>query len=238
VSTALDVRGLNAGYGPVEVLHDVSLRVACGERIGLVGLNGHGKSTLLRSIVGLAGWRKGVVEVLGRDVSGMRPHKLVRAGVGLAPQADSLFPGMSVRENLDSAAVGRRLWKSRAKRRERVLEIFPSLANHLDQAAGTLSGGERRMVSVGRCLMADSRLYLIDEPSLGLAPGLAARLLDVLATLDVSDGALVVAEQNVVLLEGRVDRILRLHGGRIEEHDPAIEPITPPDQGGRAWTSP
>jgi branched-chain amino acid transport system ATP-binding protein len=238
VTNALEVRSLSAGYGPVEVLHDVTLSVASGERVGLVGLNGHGKSTLLRALMGLVGWRRGSIGMLGRETSGMRAHQLVRAGVGLAPQADSLFPGMTVRENLDSAAVGRRLWKTRAERRARVLEVFPALEKHLDQAAGTLSGGERRMVSVGRCLMAETRLYLIDEPSLGLAPGLANRLLDVLCALEVEDGALVVAEQNVALLEGRVDRILRVHGGRLEPVDTANGDRTAATNEGQGpWTS-
>lgn len=215
MTAALEVRRLSAGYGPVRVLHDVDLSVARGERIGLLGLNGHGKTTLLRAVVGLVGWRRGEIELHGRAVMKSRTHELARTGVVMIPQGDALFPGLTVRENLDAGAFPPNAWKLRRKRRQAVLDLFPRLGKRLDQPVGTLSGGERRMVSIGRGLMADADVYLIDEPSLGLAPGLVAALMEALFTVPVDTGAMVIAEQNRTLIEGRVDRIVRIHGGEI-----------------------
>jgi branched-chain amino acid transport system ATP-binding protein len=214
MTLALEIRGLSAGYGPLRVLHDVDLEVVAGERVGLVGLNGHGKTTLLRSIVGLVDWRRGEIELDGRSVMRTATHRLARAGVAMIPQGDALFPGLSVRDNLDSGAYAAG-WRERRKRRDRVLQLFPRLAERLSQPAGTLSGGERRMCSLGRGLMTDARVYLIDEPSLGLAPGVAAGLYATLRELDLQGGTLLLAEQNQALLEGWIDRIVRLHGGEI-----------------------
>lgn len=213
-ATAVELRGLSAGYGPVHVLQDVDLTIAAGERVGLCGLNGHGKTTLLRSIVGLVGWRRGAIEIHGSSVMRRPTHELARSGVVMIPQGDALFPGLTVRENLDAGAFSRRAWRVRRQRREMVLELFPKLGFRLSQPVGTLSGGERRMVSVGRGLMADGDVYLIDEPSLGLAPGIAATLVETLLGFDLGGGALLLAEQNMRLIEGRIDRVVHIHGGR------------------------
>ena len=223
---ALELKEVSAGYGPLRVLHDVSLSISTGERVGLVGLNGHGKTTLMRAIVGLTDSREGEVCIRGVPTTGMRPHQLAGAGVVMVPQGDALFMGLSVRENLDSGTCASRAWRDRGARRERVLTLFPRLRERLHHPAATLSGGERRMLSVGRGLMMDAAIYLIDEPSLGLAPGIALSLLDTLSRLPLEDGALLLAEQNATLLEGRTDRILRLHGGELV--DPSEE---------RPWTS-
>jgi branched-chain amino acid transport system ATP-binding protein len=214
MTNVLEVRGLSAGYGPLRVLHDVDLAVALGERVGLVGLNGHGKTTLLRSVMGLVDWRRGEIELDGKSILRTPAHKLARAGVVYVPQGDALFPGLSVRDNLDSGAFAAG-WRERRKRRDRVLQLFPRLADRLSQSAGTLSGGERRMCSLGRGLMTDARMYLIDEPSLGLAPGIAAGLYSTLRELDLGGGTLILAEQNQTLLEGWIDRIVLVHGGKI-----------------------
>jgi branched-chain amino acid transport system ATP-binding protein len=221
VSAALDVRRLSAGYGPVRVLHDVDLQVALGERLGLLGLNGHGKTTLLRAIVGLVGWRRGEIALHGRPVMKEPTHSLARAGVVMIPQGDALFQGLTVRENLDAGAFPAKAWKARRGRRQLVLELFPRLAQRLDQTVGTLSGGERRMVSIGRGLMADADVYLIDEPSLGLAPGIVSALMESLFSVPVDAGAMIIAEQNRTLIEGRVDRLVHLHGGQIVRVEPA-----------------
>jgi len=215
MTAALAMRGLSAGYGPVRVLHDVNLEVGLGQRVGLLGLNGHGKTTLLRAIVGLVGWRQGEIEVHGRPVMKSRTHDLVRSGVVMIPQGDALFPGLSVRDNLDAGAFPPKAWRRRRARREFVIDLFPRLGDRLKQPVGTLSGGERRMVSIGRGLMNEADLYLIDEPSLGLAPGIVSGLMDSLFSVPVERGALVVAEQNRSLIEGRVDTIVHVHGGQI-----------------------
>ncbi|MGA0010417.1 MAG: ABC transporter ATP-binding protein [Candidatus Nanopelagicales bacterium] len=219
----LELQGVSAGYGPVRVLHDLDLSVNAGERVGLVGLNGHGKTTLLNTIVGLTGWQDGSIIFKGEQIGGRRTHgvgrttpHIVRKGIALAPQGDAIFPGLSVRENLDSGAYSGATWRSRKRRREKVLEVFPPLAKLQRQSAGTLSGGERRMVSVGRALMADAWLYLVDEPSLGLAPKISVNLVAALCEIDLGDGAMIIAEQNVPLLEGRVDRVLGMHAGELK----------------------
>lgn len=220
MSAALELRGLSAGYGPVRVLHDVDLSVGPGERVGLLGLNGHGKTTLLRAIVGLVGWRRGEIEVHGRSVIKSPTHSLARAGVVMIPQGDALFPGLTVRENLDSGSFPAKAWRTRNERRDMVLALFPRLASRLNQPVGTLSGGERRMVSLGRGLMADADVYLIDEPSLGLAPGIVSALIEALFSVDLEGGAMILAEQNRALIEGRVDRLVHIHGGQVVEHEP------------------
>jgi branched-chain amino acid transport system ATP-binding protein len=214
VIPALEVSKLVAGYGPLRVLHDVDLSIAPGERVGLVGLNGHGKTTLLRSIMSLVDWKRGEIALDGRSIMHTPTHRLARAGIVMMPQGDELFPGLTVRDNLDSGAFAGG-WRERARRRERVLKTFPPLAERMKQVAGTLSGGERRMLSVGRGLMADARVYLVDEPSLGLAPGIGTSLVRTLMELDLEGGALVLAEQNQALIEGKLDRIVRIHGGEI-----------------------
>ena len=215
MTAVLELSDLSAGYGPMQVVHDVNLAIAPGTRVGLVGLNGHGKTTLLRSVVGLVDWMRGRIELRGNPIGGLAPHRIARKGLILIPQGDSLFPGLPVRDNLDSGAYLSKSWGRRAERRAKVLELFPQLRPRLDQLAGTLSGGERRMVAIGRGLMAEADVYLVDEPSLGLAPGLAAKMIDALLSLELDGGAMLLAEQNRALIEARVDRIVRIHGGRI-----------------------
>jgi branched-chain amino acid transport system ATP-binding protein len=224
VSKLLEIRELSAGYGQMQILHEVEMTVDTNERVGLLGLNGHGKTTLLRAIAGLADWREGSIELRGKSIMRLQTHDLVRAGVVLIPQGDALFPGLTVRENLDSGAYLPRSWRQRKKLRERVLELFPQLADRLGQVAATLSGGERRMVAIGRGLMTQGSFYLIDEPSLGLAPGAAKRILDALLSLDLEQGGMLLAEQNSALLEGRIDRTLWLHGGRVSAVESGSRP--------------
>lgn len=219
----LELKGVSAGYGPMRVLHDLDLSIEPGERVGLVGLNGHGKTTLLSTVVGLTGWQDGSIEFEGVQIGGRRTHgvgrrtpSIVRRGIALAPQGDAIFPGLSVKDNLDSGAYTGSSWRTRRRRRDHVLDVFPPLAKLLGQTAGTLSGGERRMVSVGRALMSDSKLYLVDEPSLGLAPKISLGLVAALCDIDIGDGAMIIAEQNLPLLEGRVDRVLGMHAGELK----------------------
>jgi branched-chain amino acid transport system ATP-binding protein len=215
---------VSSGYGTMRVIHGLNFSIEPGERIGLVGLNGHGKTTLISTIVGMTGWQDGSIEFMGQQIGGRRSHgvgrntpKIVRSGIAIAPQGDAIFPGLSVEENLDSGAYTDGAWKTRKQRRDAVLEVFPPLRSRLKQSAGTLSGGERRMVSVGRALMADAKLYLVDEPSLGLAPKISIGLVAALCEIDLGDGAMLIAEQNLPLLTGKCDRILGMHAGELKE---------------------
>jgi len=220
----LHMQEVSSGYGTMRVIHGLNFSIEPGERIGLVGLNGHGKTTLISTIVGMTGWQDGSIEFMGQQIGGRRSHgvgrntpKIVRSGIAIAPQGDAIFPGLSVEENLDSGAYADGAWKTRKRRRDAVLEVFPPLRSRLKQSAGTLSGGERRMVSVGRALMADAKLYLVDEPSLGLAPKISIGLVAALCEIDLGDGAMLIAEQNLPLLSGKCDRILGMHAGELKE---------------------
>lgn len=217
----LEISKLSAGYGPLRVLHEIDMSVKEGERIGLVGLNGHGKTTLIRALTHMSGWQQGSILLDGKEIggarslgAGRRTPALVRAGIGVAPQGDAIFPGLSVRKHLECGAFSRTSWRERRQRIERIFDIFPPLRQLEHALVGKLSGGERRMVSIGRMLMTEARLYLIDEPSLGLAPKISHRVMEALWDLDVS-GAMIIAEQNVTLLTGKVDRMIGMHAGRL-----------------------
>ena len=217
----LEIQKLSAGYGPLRVLHEIDLTVQAGERIGLVGLNGHGKTTLIRALTHMTGWQQGSIRLDGKEIggarslgAGRRTPGLVRMGIGVAPQGDAIFPGLSVRKHLECGAFSRLAWRQRRTRIDRIFDIFPPLRPLEHALVGKLSGGERRMVSIGRMLMAEARLYLIDEPSLGLAPKISQRVMAALWDLPV-DGAMIIAEQNVTLLKGRADRMIGMHAGRL-----------------------
>lgn len=219
----LRIEQLSAGYGPLGVLHGINLTVRAGERIGIIGLNGHGKSTLLKAVAGLTGWQSGSIKLNGVEIGGTRSqgpgrytHKIVRMGLALMPQGDALFHGMTVADHLDSGAFTRRAWRERMERRKKVLAIFPPLEKLLGTVAGKLSGGERRMVSLARGLMADASLLLVDEPSLGLAPKISKGVVEALMQIDIRDGAMVIAEQNLSLLDGKVSRLIGLHAGKLK----------------------
>lgn len=218
----LSVQGLSAGYGPLRVLHDIDFSINEGERLAIVGLNGHGKTTLFRAIMQLVGWQRGSIRFDGVEIGGVRSlgegrhtPAIVKLGIAMTPQGDAIFPGLTVREHLDCGAHARNAWRERGRRRERVYQVFPQLEELQDALVGKLSGGERRMVSIGRALMSDARLYLVDEPTLGLAPKVSRRVIDALAAIPLEGKAMVVAEQNVAVLSGVVNRMVGMHAGRL-----------------------
>ncbi len=221
MSELLEISKLSAGYGPLRVLHEIDLTVRAGERLGLVGLNGHGKTTLIRALTHMTGWQQGSIKFEGDEIggsrslgAGRRTPALVKRGIGVAPQGDAIFPGLSVRKHLECGAYTRSAWRERRDRIDGVFDIFPPLRPLEHALVGKLSGGERRMVSIGRMLMTEAKLYLIDEPSLGLAPKISASVMEALWALPVT-GAMIIAEQNVSLLTGRTDRMIGLHAGRL-----------------------
>ena len=223
MSEILDVKGLSAGYGPLRVIHDLDLTVNSGERVGIVGLNGHGKTTLFYAIAGLTGWQRGSIMFNGRQIGrtrsqgpGRYTHLIVRQGLAIMPQGDEIFHGLTVEEHLDSGAFTREAWRTRARRKEEVLDLFTPLRPLLRTPVARLSGGERRMVSIGRGMMADAKLYLADEPSLGLAPKIGIAVMEALLKIDLEASAMIIAEQNVALLEGKVDRVIGMHAGKLK----------------------
>jgi branched-chain amino acid transport system ATP-binding protein len=211
----LAVRGLSAGYGETTIVRDVDLEVRRGETLVIVGPNGHGKTTLLRAISGLLKLERGEVTLEGRRIDGMRCERRSELGLIHVPQGDHLFPDLSVEENLLMGAFPRAAWGGREAALERVFEVFPKLHERRAQRARTLSGGERRMVAVGRGLMRDPRLLVIDEPSLGLAPVIIEAVYETIARLAAQDISILLVEENFTHVEELADRVCVLEMGRI-----------------------
>jgi branched-chain amino acid transport system ATP-binding protein len=219
----LEIKGLVAGYGGGEVLHGIDLSVNEGEGVIVLGPNGHGKTTLLRSITGLLPPRAGQVLLDGKDITHWRPHSIAAAGLVHIPQGDLLFPEMTVTENLVMGAYNRATWGERTTRLTRVYELFPWLKERGSQLARTLSGGERRMLALGRGLMSKARVLVIDEPSLGLAP-LATQ--QIYASIQkVKDGglSLLIADENANHVAGLADRVYLLETGSLVREGAADE---------------
>ncbi len=225
----LEVRGLVAGFAAGPVLHGVDLEVLPGELVALVGANGAGKSTLLGTLTGLVRPSAGRVRFAGRDLTGARPEQVVAAGLVHVPQGRRLFATISVERNLVLGAYLRRDGAIRADLAQ-VLEYFPALRDKLARNAGTLSGGEQQMVAIGRGLMARPKLLMIDEPSLGLAPKVVERLIEVTREINRNGTALVLVEQDVLVALEAADRAYVLENGRVAlsgkaadlQQDPAI----------------
>jgi branched-chain amino acid transport system ATP-binding protein len=193
----LEVRALRAGYGRTEVLRDVNLVIARGEIVALLGSNGAGKSTLNRTISGILRPRTGDILFDAAPIAGRPPREIVSRGLIHVPEGRKIFPNMTVSENIDLGSY-RRAAQRRAPNRERVFAIFPRLAERRRQLAGTLSGGEQQMLAIGRGLMAEPKLLILDEPSLGLSPRLVEELFALIATIHADGLSVLLVEQNVV----------------------------------------
>jgi branched-chain amino acid transport system ATP-binding protein len=224
----LEVRGLRAGYGETEVLHGVSLRVAPGEAVVILGPNGHGKTTLLRTISGLMRARAGEVGFRGRALRGMAPDAIAGLGLVHIPQGDLLFGEMTVLENLLMGAYRGPAWAQRAASLERVYALFPRLAERRAQLARTLSGGERRMLAIGRGLMGEASLLMLDEPSLGLAPVVIDELYSRIAGIKATGLALLLVEEGATRVERIADRVLLLENGEVVREGPAADLLADP----------
>jgi branched-chain amino acid transport system ATP-binding protein len=213
----LAISGLHSGYGRTEVLRGVDLRVGKGELVAIIGSNGAGKSTLLKSVIGLLRPSAGDVSLLGESILGISPEKLIRRGVALVPEGRLLFGPMTVRENLELGAYRTRLRRSTAIAQglSRVFELFPILAERTSQRADTLSGGEQQMLAVGRALMSDPSLLLLDEPSLGLAPKVIAEIFSALDALRGDGMTILLVEQDARLALRRADRGYVMRTGRV-----------------------
>lgn len=192
----LRLEGLVAGYGRLPILHGVTLSVEPGQIVTLIGPNGSGKSTLLKAVCGLADVQQGRVIYDERDITRQETEESARAGIGYVPQRENVFPGLTVRENLELGTHARSDWRAALREFDRVFELFPVLYERRAQLAGTLSGGERQMLAMGRALVGGPRLMLLDEPSAALSPKLVDEIME--RTLEISRGgvAVLLAEQN------------------------------------------
>jgi branched-chain amino acid transport system ATP-binding protein len=210
----LSARGLSAGYGAIEVLHAADIDVAAGECVALVGWAGSGKTTLMRTLAGLLAASAGEVAFEGNDITALPAHTRVPLGITMVPEGRRLFRGMTVHENILVGAHAGAPEKL-ADRMAYALDLFPILKERRDQVAGTLSGGEQQMCAIARALMSSPRLLLIDELSLGLAPVVVSRLVQVLAAIRQSGTTILLVEQDAELALSLSDRAYILRGGRI-----------------------
>jgi branched-chain amino acid transport system ATP-binding protein len=223
----LEVNDIQVHYGKIAALKGVSLRVDAGEIVALIGANGAGKTTTLKTISGLRPLTAGSIRFDGRDISRMPGHRRVVAGIGQAPEGRGIFPGMSVQENL--------LMGSYAKKGRRdsglaeVYELFPRLAERKSQAGGTMSGGEQQMLAIGRALMAQPKVLLLDEPSMGLAPILVAQIFTIIAEINRRGTTVLLVEQNASQALQLADRAYVLETGRVVKSAPAAELLTDPE---------
>ncbi|WP_284179924.1 ABC transporter ATP-binding protein [Rhabdaerophilum sp. SD176] len=210
----LSVRDLKVSYGGIEVVHGVSLDVAAGECVALIGANGAGKSSTLKAICGLVPASGGSISFEGNDITRASGHAIVRAGITMCPEGRQVFPQMSVIQNLRMGAYTRTDPEQEADL-SRMMDMFPILRERQSQAAGKLSGGEQEMLAIARALMARPRICLFDEPSLGLAPKIVASVFETLARIKAMGVTILLVEQNSMMALNLADRAYLFEAGRI-----------------------
>ncbi|SCL69577.1 amino acid/amide ABC transporter ATP-binding protein 2, HAAT family [Micromonospora citrea] len=227
----LEIDDVSLLYGRIQALHGISLTVDEGEIVALIGANGAGKSTTMRAISGIRPVATGSIRFDGEDITKLRADLRVRRGLCQAPEGRGIFPGMTVLENLDMGAYTRRDRAGIAQDLDRVLGLFPRLAERRKQHGGTLSGGEQQMLAVGRALMSRPKLLLLDEPSMGLAPMLIQQIFDIIVEINQQGTTVLLVEQNAQQALARAHRAYVLETGRIVKsgtgaellHDPAVK---------------
>jgi branched-chain amino acid transport system ATP-binding protein len=217
----LEVNDIHTYYGSIHALKGISLQVREGEIVTLLGANGAGKSTTLRSINGLNRPRQGSIRFQGRDITSVPAHDIVKRGIAQSPEGRRLFPRMTVTENLEMGAFQRSDRDGIKSDMDRVFELFPRLQERKDQKAGTMSGGEQQMCSIGRALMARPKLLLLDEPSLGLAPIFVERIFEIVRTINEQGTSILLVEQNALMALDHADRGYVLETGNIVLSDSA-----------------
>ncbi|GAA0588790.1 ABC transporter ATP-binding protein [Craurococcus roseus] len=215
----MEAEGLYAGYGRIGVLDGVSLRVGAGECVGILGHNGTGKTTLLKTLMGLLPAARGSIRLDGEAIERLPAHRRARAGLGYVPQGRRIFPALSVRDNLRFAAAAAGLGEEAA---EAVLADFPELLRLLDRLGGALSGGEQQILALARALVARPRLLLLDEPTEGIQPSIVQAMAERIGGLRAARGlSVLLVEQNLDFIRALSDRVLLIHRGRIVRELPA-----------------
>jgi branched-chain amino acid transport system ATP-binding protein len=217
----LELNEVHSYYGHIHALQGISLRVEEGEIVSLIGANGAGKSTTLRTISGLIHPRGGSIKLAGKEITGIAPHDIVAMGVGHVPEGRGIFPRLTVRENLEMGAYTINNLDEVDARMAHVFELFPRLKERIDQKGGTLSGGEQQMLATGRGLMLKPRILLMDEPSMGLAPVLVESIFAVIRSLNKEGTTILLVEQNALMALSVANRGYVLQNGRIVVSDTA-----------------
>jgi branched-chain amino acid transport system ATP-binding protein len=217
----LEIDDIHTYYGSIHALKGISLTVNDGEIVTLLGANGAGKSTTLRSINGLNRPRQGSIRFQGRDITSVAPHEIVKRGIAQSPEGRRLFPRMTVTENLEMGAFQRKDKSEFKQDMERVFELFPRLQERRNQKAGTMSGGEQQMCAMGRALMARPKLLLLDEPSLGLAPIFVERIFEIVRQINEQGTSILLVEQNALMALDNAHRGYVLETGNIVLADSA-----------------
>jgi branched-chain amino acid transport system ATP-binding protein len=220
-ATLLELKGVETYYGSIQALKGISIEVREGEIVTLIGANGAGKSTTLRSINGLNHPRKGAISFQGRDITHDAPHSIVKRGIAQSPEGRKLFPRMSVTENLEMGAFQRSDRSAIREDMERVFTLFPRLAERRTQKAGTMSGGEQQMCAIGRALMARPTLLMLDEPSMGLAPIFVERIFETIVEVNKQGTSILLVEQNALMALHVANRGYVLETGTVALADDA-----------------
>jgi len=224
----LELRGVSSGYGAIEAVRGIDLRVEKGEIVTLIGANGAGKSTTLRNIVGLVKVKSGDVLFEGQRLNGIPTHKVTAMGISLVPEGRAIFANLSVQDNLELGAYLRRDRAEKAQDEERIFNLFPRLRERRRQEAGTLSGGEQQMLAIGRAMMARPRVLLLDEPSLGLAPLLVHTILEAIDQINREGVTVLLVEQNANAALKHSHRAYVLETGSIVMEGPSPEVAADP----------
>jgi branched-chain amino acid transport system ATP-binding protein len=213
--TLLELKNVDVHYGRIQAIHDMSFSVEQGEIVSLIGANGAGKSTTMKTISGLLNPSSGSILFEGEDITKMKAHIRVVKGISQAPEGRGIFPGMTVLENLDMGGYARKDRTAMKDDFDRVFSLFPRLAERKTQVGGTMSGGEQQMLAIGRALMAKPRLLMLDEPSMGLAPQLIKQIFTIISEINDQGTTILLVEQNANQALSRADRGLVLETGTI-----------------------
>jgi len=230
----LRLEDIHTYYGAIHAIKGISIEVREGEIVTLIGANGAGKSTTLRSINGLNHPRRGRIVFQGRDITNAQPHDVVKLGISQSPEGRKLFPLMSVRENLEMGAFQRRDRANFKEDLDRVFHLFPRLAERIHQKAGTMSGGEQQMCAIGRALMARPKLLMLDEPSLGLAPIFVEKIFEIIHEINEQGTTILLVEQNALMALDAANRGYVLETGKVALADDA-KALRANDQVRRAY---
>ena len=226
--TLLELKNISVHYGRIEAIHDMSFSVEEGEIVSLIGANGAGKSTTMKTISGILNPSKGSIAFDGQDITKMKAHIRVIRGISQAPEGRGIFPGMTVMENLDMGAFGRKDRSGMDADFERVFALFPRLAERKTQVGGTMSGGEQQMLAIGRALMSNPRLLLLDEPSMGLAPQFIRQIFSIITEINKQGTTVLLVEQNANQALARAHRAFVLETGVITHSGTGKELLTNP----------